>query len=334
MDRFQKFHDHRIGLETEDLRLEPYNPRWKRLFSDEAYLIFDELRMESLRLYHIGSTAVEGLDSKPVLDILGSVESLEDLDHQRHRLEALEYDYQGEFGIPGRRYCVLKNPDESTSYVHLHLFERNHPAIENHLNFRNLLRESPEKRALYLKQKKYLVEEVKVPRARYSDEKSEVINQIQSGILSHPASRKVLAVLGAAEGHKNTQAFLQEIYGAQSLEIMDLTQLGLRTYSYSDRSADSFQNIIRKALASDLIVLATPVYWYAMSSSMKSFLDRFSNLMSGEHKILGESLYGKRVQLLSTGYDLKLPLGFEVPFAGTAIYFGMDYEGAHYRSVR
>ncbi len=67
---------------------------------------------------------------------------------------------------------------------------------------------------------------------------------------------------------------------------------------------------------------------------MKDFIDRFSDLLSGEHKQLGESLYGKKLQLVSTGYDLKLPLGFEVPFSGTAIYFGMDYLGAIYRSIR
>jgi hypothetical protein len=39
-------------------------------------------------------------------------------------------------------------------------------------------------------------------------------------------------------------------------------------------------------------------------------------------------------RLFCRSFDLKMPLGFEVPFAGTAIYFGMDYLGAIYKSVR
>lgn len=87
-------------------------------------------------------------------------------------------------------------------------------------------------------------------------------------------------------------------------------------------------------IESDILYLATPVYWYAMSGHMKDFMDRFSDLMSGELKEFGENLYGKKVHLLPTGYDDRLPHGFEVSFSGTANYFGMDYMGAEYRSVR
>jgi multimeric flavodoxin WrbA len=83
----------------------------------------------------------------------------------------------------------------------------------------------------------------------------------------------------------------------------------------------SVQNMIE----ADLVILATPVYWYAMSGPMKDFVDRFSNLMSGPHKELGEALYGKRLKVFSTGHDSSLPLGFEVPFSATALYFGIDY---------
>ncbi|MBX9704247.1 MAG: NAD(P)H-dependent oxidoreductase, partial [Silvanigrellaceae bacterium] len=129
-------------------------------------------------------------------------------------------------------------------------------------------------------------------------------------------------------------AFLRETYSHSPLEIIDLNSSIVGPYSYFEKQEDDFYKIIGKALEADLIVLVTPVYWYTMSGVMKDFIDRFSNLLSGKHKALGESLYGKKVELLSTGYDLKLPFGFEVPFIGLAIYFGMDYLGAKYKSVR
>lgn len=62
-DRLKKFTEHNIGLVRGQVLLQPFDHKWKRLFSDEAYIIYDELRDESLRLYHCGSTSVEGLDA-------------------------------------------------------------------------------------------------------------------------------------------------------------------------------------------------------------------------------------------------------------------------------
>jgi GrpB-like predicted nucleotidyltransferase (UPF0157 family) len=332
--RLQKYSEQKIGLGRGNVVLEPFNPKWKRLFSDEAYFIFDELRNESLRLYHCGSTSVHGLDAKPVIDILGSVSSLEVLDQQKTALEQIGYEYKGEYGIKGRRYCVLYNPEKTVAYVHLHIFQHDDAEVEKHLLFRDHLRSVPESKDAYLKYKRYLIEDLKISREKYSDAKNEIITKIQFEASCKRSPKKIVAVFGAAEGHKNTAIFLRDTYSASPIEVIDLNEASVPPYSYSKGSSDNFQMIIRKVLDADLLVLATPVYWYAMSGAMKDFMDRFSNLMSGEYKQLGESLYGKKIQLVSTGYDLKLPLGFEVPFSGTAIYFGMDYMGAIYRSVR
>lgn len=333
-DRLQNSSDSGIGLGRGKVVLSPYNVRWKRIFSDEAHFIFDELRVESLRLYHVGSTSVPGLDAKPVIDILGSVPSLEILDRATSVLESIGYEYKGEYGIKGRRYCVLYNPEKTTAYVHLHFFQHDDPEVEKHLLFRDHLRKLPASREEYVKVKRHLIEDMKVTRENYSDAKSEIIAKIQNEASCKSPPRKVLAVLGAADGHTATLKFLQDTYASESLEVIDLNNSAIRPFAYGNSAPDGFQKIVGKVLEADVVVLATPVYWYAMSGAMKDFLDRLSNLLSGEHKPLGEALYGKKVQLLSTGYDLRLPMGFEVPFSATAIYFGMDYMGAVYRSVR
>jgi len=332
-NRLQTLAQQNLGLSRKEVRLAPHNPRWKRAFSDEAYFIFDQLRNESLKLYHCGSTSVPELESKPVIDILGSVKSLKHFDQHKEALENIGYEYKGEYGIEGRRYCVLYNPEKTEAYVHLHVFEDGHQEINKHLNFRDHLRANADDRTLYQTHKRKLIED-KTPRASYSEAKHEVITEIQKRANSKGPHKKVLAIHGAAEGNKNTVTFLREQYSGKDLEIVDLNGANIGKFSYTNRQAENFVKIIKQALEADLIVLATPVYWYAMSGAMKDFMDRFSNLMSGEHKHLGEALYGKKLELVSTGYDFKLPMGFEVPFAGTAIYFGMDYLGARYKSVR
>ena len=80
---------------------------------------------------------------------------------------------------------------------------------------------------------------------------------------------------------------------------------------------------------SQVIVFATPVYWYAMSAPLKIFFDRLTD-MTENLKALGKSLAGKPVWIIATGTEEILPEGFEVPFARTAEYFGMIYRGCAY----
>lgn len=330
--RLQAFIGNGIGLERKLVKLSLHNPRWKRLFSDEAHLIYDQLRLEDLRLYHCGSSSIPGIAAKPILDIVGSVASLAEFDERKSRLEEIGYECKGEYGIVGRRYSVLYDAAKETSFVHLHLFARDNPALENHLLFRDYLRALPEKARGYESMKILLAG---TPRSSYSEAKGDTIQAILTaaeGWKKNPA--KILAIVSSAPGGKNTADFLSEKFPKEKLEVVDLAELAISPYRYDANYPDSdeFANLVKKMIAADLVVFSTPVYWYAMSGSMKNFFDRFSNLLRGEHKPLGEALYGKKVRLLSTGSDERLPNGFEVPFSSTAIYLGMDYLGADYRA--
>jgi GrpB-like predicted nucleotidyltransferase (UPF0157 family) len=334
MDRLQAYADAGIGLERGTVRLTPHHPRWKRIFSSEAYLILDELRDDSLRLYHCGSTSIPDIAAKPVIDILGSVESLERLDQQKPRLEALGYAYKGEYGIEGRRYCVLYNPEQTIGYVHLHIFQHGHHEINTHLLFRDHLRTNPDAARAYEEHKLSLVHEKLVGREKYPEEKHALIQQLLANARAERNPKSTtLALLGSAPGHKNTLQFLKDHLGTTPAEIVDLNELNIGAYKYgaATEQDDSFVPLVQKMLASDRVILATPVYWYAMSTPMKLFVDRLSDLLSGAQKHLGESLYGKKFEVVATGSDSRLPIGFEVPFAATGIYFGMDYMGALYR---
>ncbi len=81
-----------------------YDPRWPQLYEREAAAISAALGGALAAIHHIGSTAVPGLAAKPIIDIMPVVHSLSGADAARGALEALGYEYLGEFGIPGRRY--------------------------------------------------------------------------------------------------------------------------------------------------------------------------------------------------------------------------------------
>lgn len=42
---------------------------------------------------------------------------------------------------------------------------------------------------------------------------------------------------------------------------------------------DDYQQVIKKVLAHDIIIFATPIYWYGMTGQMKNFIDRWSQMM-------------------------------------------------------
>lgn len=75
------------------------------------------------------------------------VHSLAGADAARGALEALGYEYLGEFGIPGRRY-LRRGGDERTHQVHI-FAEGDRENIARHLAFRDFLRAHPDVCAEY-----------------------------------------------------------------------------------------------------------------------------------------------------------------------------------------
>lgn len=125
----------------------PHNPRWQEDFLRESSLLRQVFGSNLVQIFHIGSTSVEGLAAKPVIDILPVVQSLEQADACTQQLAALGYQARGELGIPGRRFFP-KGGDLRTH--HIHLFQAgNAYQILRHLAFRDYLRAHPQVCAQY-----------------------------------------------------------------------------------------------------------------------------------------------------------------------------------------
>jgi len=124
----------------------PYNRLWPVLFESERSAIQNALGHVVLKLHHIGSTAVEGLAAKPIIDMILEVPSLASLDQATPALESLGYEAMGEFGIPGRRYFRKGGFHRSHQ---IHAFQSGDPNIHRHLAFRDYLNHFPEVRQEY-----------------------------------------------------------------------------------------------------------------------------------------------------------------------------------------
>ena len=129
-------------------RIVPHDPHWPALFDKEAKVIADVLGRASVGLHHIGSTAIPGLQSKPIIDILVEASSLSALDSCTERLADNGYEARGEYGISGRRY-FKKKPNSETIGFHLHAYLAGSYQIRRHLAFRDYLLLKPEIAAQY-----------------------------------------------------------------------------------------------------------------------------------------------------------------------------------------
>ncbi len=144
------------------------------------------------------------------------------------------------------------------------------------------------------------------------------------------AAAKILILYGSSSPHGKTTKMVEALLEGMQAEAIDVGAGNITPYDYHHTNQnDDFFAISKKMIAADILVFATPVYWYAMSAQMKVFFDRFSDLIT-IRKADGRALAGKQAYLLVNGTGDLMPEGFEVPFERTCGYFGIAYNGAHY----
>ena len=110
------------------VRLVPHDRAWAGEAAQEAARLLAATSGRLRVFHHIGSTAVTGLAAKPVIDLLGVAADLAELDGARNAIEALGYDWKGEYGLAGRRYCRLDDPVSGDRRIHLHCYQADDPA--------------------------------------------------------------------------------------------------------------------------------------------------------------------------------------------------------------
>ena len=92
-----------------------------------------------LQVEHIGSTAIEGMHAKPIIDILVAVDELEAIEEFILALTKLGYTHKEDDDIPGRIFFRKGPPSRRTH--HLSLTEPSTAYWKRHILFRDHLRE-------------------------------------------------------------------------------------------------------------------------------------------------------------------------------------------------
>jgi putative NADPH-quinone reductase len=143
------------------------------------------------------------------------------------------------------------------------------------------------------------------------------------------AEKNPIIIIGSSRSDGDTFRAVQAILQERTPPIVDLRKLNMSYYDYAlGNLNDDFIPLAEQMVEHDSIILATPVYWYSMSAIMKTFLDRWNDLLYSR-KELGRRLAGKELYLI-TSYASDIPKGFEDPFVQTCEYLEMHYKGCLY----
>jgi multimeric flavodoxin WrbA len=135
-----------------------------------------------------------------------------------------------------------------------------------------------------------------------------------------------LIIVGSARRDGDTARaaeLLRGRFGASVVHLLDYT-IAPYDYAHAYPRDDQFEELIDVLLTYERVVLASPVYWYSMSGRMKTFLDRFSDLLQIS-KGKGRQLRGKELGVLSCSPFEVANAGFYEAFRLTAGYLGMEY---------
>jgi GrpB-like predicted nucleotidyltransferase (UPF0157 family) len=121
-------------------RLSRADPAWAEQFRQERARLLAAFGSRFCAIEHFGSTAVPGLDAKPIIDMLGGVNSMMEANALLQPLCSVGWDMSPEFNatMPDQRF-LLRWPGGVRTH-HLHLVVYNREAWRRRLQFRDALR--------------------------------------------------------------------------------------------------------------------------------------------------------------------------------------------------
>ena len=166
----------------------PYDINWQEQFDRERSLLHNVFRDIPVVVEHVGSTAVPGLASKPIIDLMLGARALADVESRIEALRAHHYEYVPayETQLPDRRY--FRKPFSVPRTHHLHCVVFGSSFWRDDLLFRDYLRANPGAAAEYAALKRELASRHRLDRSAYVEGKTSFVQSIlaKAGARSAP----------------------------------------------------------------------------------------------------------------------------------------------------
>jgi GrpB-like predicted nucleotidyltransferase (UPF0157 family) len=165
------------------VRVVPYDPEWKNEFLKIKTMIVDCTGDLIIDVVHVGSTAIEGLASKPIIDIDVVIDSYDIFLVVKDRLSEIGFEHEGNLGVEGREAFKRTVVDDFMPY-HLYVCPKDGKGYLEHIAFRDYLRDHPEAVKAYGELKIRLAEQFRTDITAYVNAKREFVQKVLKKINS------------------------------------------------------------------------------------------------------------------------------------------------------
>lgn len=149
----------------EPIIIAPYDPEWPEMFAELGAALRGALGDTVLRIDHIGSTSIPGMDAKPIIDVQISVAALDPVEPFRIPLESLGFVWRANNPELTKRYFREKPGNRRT---HIHVRKAGSFSQQFPLLFRDYMRAHPEEIRPYAEMKHRLAEQYGEDREGYT----------------------------------------------------------------------------------------------------------------------------------------------------------------------
>jgi GrpB-like predicted nucleotidyltransferase (UPF0157 family) len=143
--------------------------------------LYEILGQEIIKCEHFGSTSVEGMKAKPVIDMMVIVRDITQIDTYNSTFKNKNYDVAGEWGIKGRR--LLRKGGENRTH-HIHIYQFDNLEIDRHLKVRDYLRAHKQEVNNYNKIKEEITKNVDDTKI-YRDKKHDYVKKLEERAIKY-----------------------------------------------------------------------------------------------------------------------------------------------------
>ncbi|EJS76455.1 GrpB family protein [Bacillus cereus] len=155
--------------------IKPYQKEWQEEYLKEKDNFCSLLGEEMIAIEHIGSTAVEGLGAKPLIDMMIGVTDLQITKEWTENFSVIGYEY-----VPKEtpNWCFFRKGKWRAGTHHLHVYIYNSDEWRNNLFFRDFLITNEWARKEYKELKEKLAITFPFDRVSYTKAKAPFIQKI------------------------------------------------------------------------------------------------------------------------------------------------------------
>ena len=163
-------------MRTKSVVVEKWNPKWKDEFERIVDSLGEDVIYNSVKIEHVGSTSVEGLYAKPIIDLDIVIEN-DKFEIIKRLLNDKGYKHEGDLGIEGREAFSYSGKEELMTH-HLYVCTKDSEELFKHITFRDFLKNNSALASEYSKVKEQAAVLYPDDIDKYMEFKSKIIEKI------------------------------------------------------------------------------------------------------------------------------------------------------------